>query len=108
MPSLLRYLLWAFARVVLPLLSRVRAHGLDKALQGKGPALVLPNHPAFIDPPLVFFALWPALKFRPLLFEGNFQSPVLYPLMRLLNALRVPDLDQTSAAARAQTGKAIE
>src|SRR5207247_4277629 len=43
-----------------------------------------------------------------LLFEGNFDNPFLYPLMRILNALRVPDLDQTSAEARARTAEAIQ
>jgi long-chain-fatty-acid--[acyl-carrier-protein] ligase len=106
--NLLRWPLWVFARVVLALRYRVRAYGLEKVRELKGPLLILPNHPAFVDPIILLTWLWPALRPRPLLFEGNFSNPILYPFMRLLNALRVPDLDQTSAEARARAGQAIE
>src|SRR5207247_115139 len=39
---------------------------------------------------------------------GNFNNPLFYPLMRLLDALRVPDLDQTSAEARTRATEAIQ
>src|SRR5581483_12015093 len=45
---------------------------------------------------------------RPLLYEGNFKNPLLRPLMSLLDALRVPDLEQASAEARARTAEALE
>ena len=31
----------------------------------KGPVLILPNHPGYIDPPLVLAVLWPVLRPRP-------------------------------------------
>jgi len=108
MLALLRFLMWVFARCVLSLRYRVRIHGLDKLRPLKGPLLVLPNHPAFIDPPLLLTHLWRPVRPRPLLFEGNFQNPILYPFMILLDALRVPDLDQTSAEARARTEQSIK
>jgi long-chain-fatty-acid--[acyl-carrier-protein] ligase len=104
----LRFLLWLFARTVLSLRYRVRVHGLEAITRLEGPILVLPNHPGFIDPPIVLTWLFRPLHPRPLLFEGNFQNPILYALMRLLDALQVPDLDQTSAEARARTAEAIE
>ena len=73
-----------------------------------GPILVLPNHPAYIDPLIVLTTLFPTLHPRPLLYEGNFQSVLLTPLLVLLDALRVPDLDQASDEARARTAKAID
>jgi long-chain-fatty-acid--[acyl-carrier-protein] ligase len=106
MLTVLRYALWAFARVVLSLRYRIRVHGLDQAKALKGPILLLPNHPGFIDPPIVLTALWPALKPRPMVFEGNFRF-VLYPLMKLLNAVRVPTLEQASAKARDRAKEAV-
>src|SRR5207253_6271469 len=64
-------------------------------------------HPAYIDPPLVFLSLWRALKPRPLGFEGNFQNPLIYPLMKLIRAIPLPDMERPSAKARARTERAI-
>src|SRR5215213_771320 len=103
----LRFLMWAFARCVLALRYRVRVRGLEKARAAGGPLLILPNHPAFIDPPILLTWLYPSLRPRPLLFEGNFSGP-LAALIPLMDAIRVPDLDQTSAEARARTEQALE
>ncbi|HEV3255710.1 MAG TPA: AMP-binding protein [Gemmataceae bacterium] len=103
----LRYTVWLLARLTLALRYRVRVHGLEQVRDLKGPVLILPNHPGLIDPPLVLTALWPRLKPRPVLFEGNFQNPVLYPAMKLLNALRVPDLETASVEARARAEQAV-
>jgi long-chain-fatty-acid--[acyl-carrier-protein] ligase len=104
----LRSVLWLLARTMLSLRYRIRVHGLDKVRKLDGPILVLPNHPAFIDPPIVLTTLFPALHPRPLLFEGNFRTPLLRFVMRLLDALRVPGLDQTSEEARQRANQAIE
>jgi len=103
----LRYAVWLLARLILSLRYRARVHGMERLRDLKGPVLVLPNHPGMIDPPLVLTALWPRLKPRPVLFEGNFQNPVLYPAMKLLNALRVPDLETASVEARAKAEQAV-
>jgi long-chain-fatty-acid--[acyl-carrier-protein] ligase len=102
-----RYIFWAMARLFLSLRYRVRVHGKQQLRDCKKGTLILPNHPAYMDPPLVFTTLWPALKPRPLLFEGNFHNPVLYPLMKLIRAVRVPDMERPSAKARARTERAI-
>lgn len=107
MLAALRFLLWSFARGVLWLRYRIRVHGLEQARAQAGPFLILPNHPGYIDPPIVLTTLFPDFRPRPLLFEGNFTNPLLYPVMVLMDALRVPDLDQTSAEARARTAEAI-
>jgi long-chain-fatty-acid--[acyl-carrier-protein] ligase len=104
---LLRYALWLLARVVLWLRYRVRVHGLDRVRGLKGPILVLPNHPGYVDPALVLTALWPALRPRPMLAEGMFRNPILYPVMKLLRAVRVPDLERASAQARQRTEQAV-
>src|SRR5579859_6530013 len=104
----LRYVFCGLARCVLALRYRLRVHGLEQVRDLKGPVLILPNHPAYIDPVLVLAAVWPALKPRPLVFEMMFTNPVLWPFAKLLNALRVPDLDtQASAQAREEAQKAV-
>ena len=96
------------AKGILWLRYRVRVQGLDK-LQGEtGPILILPNHPGYIDPPLVLIAVWPLLKPRPMVFADMFANPVLYPLVRILNALEVPALDTASMQAREQAEQAIQ
>jgi long-chain-fatty-acid--[acyl-carrier-protein] ligase len=95
-------------RLLLSLRYRVRIHGLEHLADFKEKTLILPNHPAYIDPPLVFTALWGALEPRPLLFEGNFHNPVFYPLMKLARAVPLPDMERPSAKARARTDLAIK
>jgi long-chain-fatty-acid--[acyl-carrier-protein] ligase len=99
---------WVIARLVLSSRYRVRLHGADRLRALRGPVLILPNHPGYVDPPIVLTTLWPYLHPRPMLFEGNFRNPVLYPLMLVLNALRVPDLTQASRRARARAEEAIQ
>ena len=105
---LLRYLFWFQLRCLLALRYRLRVHGLEQVRGLRGPVLILPNHPGYVDPPLVFAALWPALKPRPMVFELMFRNPFLWPFTKLLNALRVPDLDgQASAEAREQAQASV-
>jgi long-chain-fatty-acid--[acyl-carrier-protein] ligase len=103
---LLRYLLWGVCRLLVALRYRVRVRGLDEVRKRPGPLLFLPNHPGLNDPLLVLAALWPPLKPRPMLYEGNFRG-ALYPVMPLLNAVRVPDLGQASMNARDRARQAV-
>jgi long-chain-fatty-acid--[acyl-carrier-protein] ligase len=103
----LRYLLWVLTRLFVSLRYRIRAHGLEQIRDLKGPVLVLPNHPGLVDPLLVLSVLWPSLKPRPMVYEGNFNNPFLKLLMKLLNAVRVPALDQASAKARSRAQQAV-
>ena len=103
--TLLRYLLWGLTRCVLALRYRLRIHGLEQVRGLKGPVLVLPNHPGYIDPPLVLAALWPALKPRPMVYEGMYRNPLLWPFMKLLNGLPVPDLNAQASARRGNRPK---
>ncbi len=103
----IRIVLWAISRLLISLRYRVRVHGLDQVRQFKEGTLLLPNHPGYMDPPLVFTSLWWAMEPRPVLFEGNFQNPVFYPLMGLISAVPLPDMERPSAKARARTEKAL-
>jgi long-chain-fatty-acid--[acyl-carrier-protein] ligase len=109
----LRSAFWALLRLLLSLRYRVRVQG-RKQLRGlKGPVIVFPNHPAYIDPAIVISALWPEVRLRPVLYEGlflkpgYFRTPLAYPLIRLLDALLIPDLTQPSARARARAEQAV-
>jgi long-chain-fatty-acid--[acyl-carrier-protein] ligase len=107
MVQVLRYMLWGLAKAVLSLRYRVRVHGKEQLHDIKGPTLILPNHPGYIDPALVLTALWPTLHLRPMIFVGMFQSPIFQPLLKLLNAVQMPDLERPSAEARARAEQAI-
>ena len=105
----LRYVVWGLMRGLLTLRYRLRVHGLEQVQGLKGPVLVLPNHPGYIDPALVLAALCHALKPRPLVFETMFDYPLMRPFSKLLNALRVPDLDsQASVQAREEAQAAVQ
>lgn len=102
-----RLAMWKLTDLVLSLRYQVRVHGMEKLANVRGPVLILPNHPAYIDPSIVLTHLWPVLRPRPMLFENLFKNPLLYPLMKLLNALRVPDLEKASFKARAKAEEAV-
>jgi long-chain-fatty-acid--[acyl-carrier-protein] ligase len=107
MLKLFRFLFWMIARLLLSLRYRMRVHGLESLRDLKSPVLILPNHPALIEPPLVITTLWPLLHPRPLIYGGNVHNIVLYPMMRLIDALEIPDLQQVGANARAQAQQAV-
>ncbi|HEV3117328.1 MAG TPA: lysophospholipid acyltransferase family protein, partial [Gemmataceae bacterium] len=105
---LLRYLAWFITRAIVSLRYRVKIQGIDQVRGRKGPVLILPNHPAYMDPTLVLVALWPWLRPRPLQYEGFFRNPLLYPLMKILGALPVPDLERASVQARERTHQTLD
>src|SRR5947208_2539938 len=99
----MRSFLAFLSRCLLWLRYRIRVVGLEK-IQGKtGKTVIFPNHPGYVDPTILISTLWPYLKPRPTLYEDNFKG-VLAPIAWLLNAVKVPDLEQASedAAAKAQ------
>ena len=103
----IRWFMWVFARMVLGARYRLHVHGLEQPRSLSGPVLVLPNHPGYIDPFLLFVVLWPALRMRPLVYSGTFRGLVGRLIVGLVNALEVPDLTVASASARAQAEGAI-
>jgi long-chain-fatty-acid--[acyl-carrier-protein] ligase len=107
MLRLVRFLGSLLARFLVWLRYRVHLHGAEQLRDLRGPVLLLPNHPALIDPVVVLATLWPRLRPRPMLYEGNFLNPILWPVMMLLDAIRVPDLSQPSARARARAEQAV-
>ena len=100
MLQMIRWIAWTTLRFVLSLRYRLRFKGLDEVLKRPGPYLILPNHPAYADPPNIIMRLWPSFKMRPLFLETNFHNPVLAPFALLLRGIRVPDTAKASAEAR--------
>jgi 1-acyl-sn-glycerol-3-phosphate acyltransferase len=106
MPAL-RWIVWALARLVIGARYRLSVRGREQLQALKGPVLILPNHPGYIDPFLLFSVLWPVLQMRPLVYRGTFQGLTGRFLVWLVNALEVPDLDVASVRARAEAEQAI-
>ena len=107
MLGVVRFLIWLFLRLVLPLRYRVRVHGLDKLVGLKGPLLILPNHLSFFDPLIVGMALWPRFRPRPMVYEDHFSNPLIAPTMGIFHAVGVPSRDQVSEIARTRTEQAL-
>lgn len=110
MRRLIDTMFWALIRSILWLRYRVTVSGLEAVRDLKGPVLVLPNHPCYIDPPTVMSHLYQGLQpeLRPLVYSGTYRVPFLLPLMKLVRAYEVPDLSSQSRAAAARTQELIE
>jgi long-chain-fatty-acid--[acyl-carrier-protein] ligase len=96
-------LFWNIVRWMLSLRYRVRVTGLEPLANLEGPTLVMPNHPGYIDPPLVLSHVQLGRPVRPIVFAGMYRNPALYPIMRMVDALEVPDLAEHSQAAHQRT-----
>jgi long-chain-fatty-acid--[acyl-carrier-protein] ligase len=103
-----RWFVWAMTRLLLALRYWVTIRGKNEVFRRPGPYLILPNHPAYADPPNVITRLWPAFRFRPMLLETNFESPLLAPFAWLLRGIRVPDTERASAEARQRAQGAVQ
>jgi acyl-[acyl-carrier-protein]-phospholipid O-acyltransferase/long-chain-fatty-acid--[acyl-carrier-protein] ligase len=100
-PVLLQAGRWALGRRY-----AVRLEGAE-CLEGEGPLLVLPNHPAMVDPMLVATELW-RLPLRPLVDERFFRAGLLTRLaLGTLDAVSVPDLVARRSRRGAETARAL-
>ncbi len=102
MNSLLNRLFWSFCRLLLSFRYRTQLHGAEQLAKLSGPTLVIPNHPAYIDPPLVSSHLRLHKPLRPLVFSGTYRMLALRPLMALVDAFEVPDLTAHSRDAQSR------
>jgi len=103
MLRLLQALFWWFGRCSLRLRYSVRVVGLEKLRGLTGPTLVMPNHPGYIDPPLVLTHVRLGQPVRPVVTASMYRRAILYPFMRLVQALEVPDLTEHSRGAHQRT-----
>ncbi|MBQ6339672.1 MAG: MFS transporter [Kiritimatiellae bacterium] len=85
---------------------RVEIDGLSAIAQDKT-CLVLPNHPAMVDPMLVVAELW-RMPLRPLSDESFFHAGLIAPkVLRTLGAVAVPDLRKHRSATGAKVARGL-
>jgi acyl-CoA synthetase (AMP-forming)/AMP-acid ligase II/MFS family permease len=85
-------------RAALSLRYRVTVSGLD-AISTGGPLLIMPNHPALVDPLIVYSRL-AGISPRPLSDARRMGDPLGRIAARLLRAILIPDLRKDGAKAR--------
>lgn len=86
----------AFIRLTWKLRYKVTYKGLHKVKEAlskeKNGVLFLPNHPAvFIDPLVITVPLLQSFAVRPLIVEYMFYNPMIYWIVRQINALPMPN-----------------
>ncbi|MBU6221802.1 MAG: AMP-binding protein [Planctomycetes bacterium] len=99
---------WGLLRLLLRLRYRVTSDGMEAVRGLRGPTLVLPNHPAYVDPPTVLAHVPLTTPLRPLVYSGTYRLLPLLPLMKLVRAFEVPDLSAQSRDAAARTRDLID
>jgi acyl-CoA synthetase (AMP-forming)/AMP-acid ligase II/1-acyl-sn-glycerol-3-phosphate acyltransferase/acyl carrier protein len=104
----LNRMFWTLGRLLLMLRYRVSRDGFEQLRELEGPVLVLPNHPGFIDPPIVLSHVGLRQALRPLVYTGTYRVPVLLPLMKLVGAFEVPEMSAQSRQAAARAEALIE
>lgn len=101
MRRLLTLLMLYFIRFVLWFRYRVTVKGLEnlnpETLNKPGGVLFLPNHPTvFVDPSLVTALAWKKYPIRPMVVEYMYYMPFVHSIMKILNALPVPNFVSSS------------
>ncbi|PCJ19495.1 MAG: hypothetical protein COB02_07040 [Candidatus Cloacimonadota bacterium] len=86
-------LLAFFMKKLVNLRYKVKIEGLDE-LKGKKGLLILPNHPAELDPLILGSNLLAHLNIKPLVTETFYTLPILNQLLNFVKAIPVPDMDQ--------------
>jgi len=90
---LMRSALWFRYRVTIKGLDKINPNVLNKP----GGVLFLPNHPSiFVDPTLVAMAVWKKYPLRPVIVEYMFYTPLVHAVMRLMDALPIPNFVTSS------------
>lgn len=108
MKSWVNRVFWAVCRFLLSFRYRVKVSGTEALKELKGATLVLPNHPAYIDPPLVSSHIRLHKRLRPMVFAGTARIAWMRPLMAMVDAFEVPDLSAHSRDAQAKTREMID
>lgn len=77
---------------LLSLRYKISVTGLDSITASQG-VLIIPNHPAEIDPVIVSACLWEILKPRPVVIESMYSHRFLKPIMKGVKAIPMADMD---------------
>lgn len=108
MGKIIQALLYFILRRLLHRRYKVEVQGLEKLESLQGPVLVLPNHPAYVDPVIVLSHLRFGKSLRPLVFADTYRSWTFYPLMKVIDAYEVPNLLTHSRGAHQKTTQLID
>ena len=71
---------------------KITVIGLDKVDQEAGGMIVLPNHPAEVDPVILGLSFWKKARLRPVADEGFYHMPIINKGFKLVNTIPMPDL----------------
>ncbi len=82
-----------FGKLILGLRYKINIKGLEHLQSDKG-ILVLPNHPAEIDPVILCVSFWKKAKLCPVTTETFYYKKGLNIIMKLINAFPMPDMEK--------------
>ena len=98
-------LLFTFLNISLWLRYRLRVKNLP--LNDNRPILFLPNHPALIDPVILYRVLGPRFRPRPLVDATQAARPVVKQAVNHLNAIIIPDATQVGRQAMQEVERGL-
>lgn len=112
MKTILEWFLATTLRIALWFRYRITVQGLEKLnnemLKKPGGILFLPNHPTvFVDATAVTLALWPKYPLRPLVIEYMYHMPIVNWVMRLIDALPVPNFYTSSNSLKRKKNEKV-
>ena len=84
--------LLAVYKILLSLRYKVKVKGID-VLKRDSPFLILPNHPAFVDPQILFSEIYRYTKVSPVVTDLYFQKPILKFIFRWLDSIHISHLE---------------
>jgi long-chain-fatty-acid--[acyl-carrier-protein] ligase len=108
--STLFWTLFAYlVRAGLALRYRIEVRGLEKLqshlFDRKRGTLFMPNHPAHMDPVILFLWLWPKYRMRPLEIEHIYKLPFLKPFNKLIRAIMIPNFENAVNEYKVKLGE---
>ena len=96
----MRNLICGIARLILWLRYRVKVEGLEEVCaKGTTGVLLLPTHPALIDPVIQMSRIYPRLRYRALADEDQMERPVINRIATMFEVIRVPSAVKRGRAA---------
>ena len=85
-------MLSSLLKALISLRYNVKVTGLENLTQNKG-VLIIPNHPAEIDPVIISTFLWDRLRPQPVVLETMYNLPFFKPIMKRIRAIPMPDME---------------
>lgn len=100
MRQVLCYLLHPFLAFALFLRYRIKVIGLKELdFSNVNPTvgtLLLANHVAEVDPPILLHILWKRFRFHPIAIDSLFFDPLINWFLQLVSAISVPNFENSS------------